>query len=137
VKKKYDDALALFVLAGAYGRFDISRVSDRSSQTAVFALKTIFLTSVLESTPQGEEFKKLMLATLSDDKKRTEFCIWTKNIGPPQYFPKYMLKHGTPGITGEYSEKYLNPYFDSRTAWKEAINSYLECPQGWDQQESP
>lgn len=117
----------IFALAGAYGRFDTLRVSDKSAHQALAVLK---MQTFNRLPPEVHKtFKENVSNILSDPKELAAVCAEVMRLGPPNYFPRYMVQHGisvfakpVAGDTGLVKD------FDAAAAWKSALSGYLHCP---------
>jgi hypothetical protein len=121
---RYDDALLLFMIAGAYARFDTMRVPDATAHDA-FA---VLMTNATDDESDAE--KKGVLASLEiyKDKASALFagvCAAAVRLGPPNYAPDYMTRHGMGAFLGGGSAAPAD--FDAHEAWKKAADTYLHC----------
>ncbi len=121
----YTKAVDLLALAGVYGRYDISRVLDRTAHQAVFVIRLNTLSSMTKAqeaalnSAKDVRFKK-------DSKELLQLCDQVKSIGAPAYKPVYMLQHGMSAFHGINAEA-VN--FDAAKAWNTALDEYLHCPK--------
>lgn len=123
---KYNKAVQLFALASAFGYFDRLRVIDKSAHQAVRVLQITNLRNL--PMKQKKTFMKTMKsvgATNSESLKT--MCSTIKDIGPPSYFPTYMVQHGMSAFTG-LNGTGVDPNFNVKKSWKEALSVYLHCP---------
>jgi hypothetical protein len=128
--QRYDDAVRLFGLARAFGRYDMKRVADSTAHQAVsMAQLTIF-----DGLPDSEmqKFNATFKELLSDDVKKTDYCVEVARIGPPSYMPRYMIQHGMSAFfsgmnAGGGVKNGLVENFDSKSAWDETLTLYLKC----------
>jgi hypothetical protein len=117
----------LFSLAGVYGRFDALRVVDKTAHQAVQVL-------ILENVFPLEEKKRMAFydAYKNDMQKGSASlnatCIKIKKIGPPGYYPKYMIQHGMGAFRGKDSNNGIKADFDAEKAWNSVLGDYLHCP---------
>jgi hypothetical protein len=75
-----------------------------------------------------KQFDEIKEQTLNDSKKLSAICTRIRQIGPPDYYPRYMVQHGIQAFTGFKTPNGLVPNFDARKAWTESLTSYLHCP---------
>ena len=88
----YKEGTFLFALAGAYGRFDTLRVADNSAHQAV-AVARMQALSTLDKSKQTA-FQESLKATLGNPEGLAAACKEIVRIGPPNYYPRYMIQHG-------------------------------------------
>jgi hypothetical protein len=106
-QENFEPGVFMYAMAGAYGRFDTLRVADESAHQAA----------------------KILPQILGNDAKRASYCSEVERIGPPAYFPSYMVQHGLGALTGaKNGEAALVPSFNREVAWKQAVMGYLQCP---------
>jgi hypothetical protein len=121
---RYDDALLLFMIAGADARFDTMRVPDATAHDAFAVLMTNATNGESDAEHKG------MLASLEIYKDKasalfTGVCAAAARLGPPNYAPDYMTRHGMGAALGGGSAPPAD--FDAHEAWKKAADSYLHC----------
>jgi hypothetical protein len=121
---RIEGALELFLTAGAYARYDTQRVTDRSSHGA-------FQVLIMNSMPDSETQAKAKLAiakyTAPNSPELASFCKAIKRLGPPDYYPAYMIQHGMGAFFGGAAKGGLVADFDSAKAWKLTVDKYLHC----------
>jgi hypothetical protein len=54
-------------------------------------------------------------------------CKEVERIGPPAYFPRYMIQHGMGAFLNNGSGDGLVKDFDAKAAWQESLAGYLHC----------
>ena len=125
-KHDYDRAAMLFPLAGAYAHFDAIRVAD---QTARDGGQVLTIQTFATVTPdQKQAFKQALTAVMSNPKKHADFCSDVRKIGPPNYFPKYLIMHGMNAfLTSHPEQNALVANFDSQGTWTKLQTQYLQC----------
>ena len=68
---------------------------------------------------------------MGDSSRRARLCEEVKKIGPPQYFPAYMVNHGLgvmqSALANQAPSTPFDPQFDAAATWRELLTSYLEC----------
>lgn len=125
----YPSALALFVLAGMDTRFDISRVADRT----VGDTGTVLMMNAFADMPEAakNKFNNAIKSVSADNVVRDYVCGWAQQIGPPTYYPRYMIMHGmnavTAGLTQTPLQQQLVPLPDVSGTWKKIGTNYLHC----------
>ncbi|HZP06461.1 MAG TPA: hypothetical protein VFB43_16305 [Terracidiphilus sp.] len=125
----YADALTLFALAGADLRYDRSRVNDKS--TSDFA--SVLMMRTFQSLPASakEEFGRVIDAVVGDKSAAEYLCRRVQKVGPPAYYPEYMIMHGmnaiTAGLTKATAPQELLPVSDPSGTWKTILTGYLHC----------
>ena len=119
-----DDAIYLYVVAGAYGQYDALRVADKSAHDAPMLLRLRAFTPV--GTARMQQFNSLVLPLLQDDTKHLALCYKLLHLGPPRYFPRYMTQHGmgafqNPGASDQVLD------IDPVTNWLQIMKDYVQC----------
>jgi SepF-like predicted cell division protein (DUF552 family) len=122
----YEEGTFLFAVAGVYGRFDALRVEDKSAHQAVVVASTETL-SRLDKDKQTA-FMKSLKATLDNPEGLAAVCKEIVRIGPPNYFPRYMIQHGIGSLLKEGAGDGLSKDFNAKAAWEQSLNDYLHCP---------
>ena len=119
-------AALLFAVAGAFGYFDGLRVADPSARQAASVVEMNAVSDL--TTEQKLAFKKVLFATLdSNSAGFKSVCSAVGRLGPPKYFPTYMVQHGMSAFLGG-SRHGLNPNFDPTQGWRTSVTSFLHCP---------
>jgi len=120
----YDKANDLFLLAGAYVRFDAMRVADK---TAHQARTVLIMNNTSEMTAQQKRDWNAHMDKLTPGSERlAEICSKIKKIGVPDYYPAYMIQHGIQAFSKEKIEP-LVPNFDPQSAWQSILDKSLHC----------
>ena len=125
-QRDFEAGIFLFALAGVYGRYDSLRVADRSAHQAVTVLRMKYV----DELPEGDK-KALFerLRAIADNPGRlSNLCARIREVGTPNYYPRYMVQHGMGAFLGNPTKDGLVAEFDSLTAWEKALDSYLHCP---------
>jgi TPR repeat protein len=119
-KGQEEEAIALFALAGLYGRFDSMRVTDPSAVGTIAGIVAGFGSSLT-----AEE--KTRFAAAAAQAKPD--CAAIVRIGPPDYVPAYLV------LRGFMSTRSANPFegalrdnFDPARTWSQLLAEYLHCP---------
>lgn len=121
---EYEKAGDLFLVAGTYGRFDMLRVADRTAHQAIMVLQLDHIGSAEEASVDSfQEAMKGRYDEGTDDLKR--ICENVKRMGPPNYYPTYMLQHGMSAFTGAGGG--IKSSFNEAEAWSASLDSYLHC----------
>lgn len=123
---RFKEGAFLFALAGTYGRFDTLRVSDKSAHQAMTVLKMQAFGGM--APDQQNAFKGSVGETLGSPNGLATACNEIKRIGPPNYYPRYMIQHGMSAFTKTGADDSLVKDFDAQAAWKQSLESYLHCP---------
>jgi hypothetical protein len=122
----FEQASFLYGLAGVYGRFDSLRVSDASAHQILPVLKNAAFAAI--SAKQKSAFQAYAGALFDDANRREELCRKVAQVGPPQYFPKYMILHGLNAVTGSVPDDgVIIRTFNPQLAWKQSLSEYLTC----------
>lgn len=125
-KDDYDRAATLFPLAGAYAHFDALRITDQTARDGGQVL--IVQTSSTMTAGQKQAFTQALTAVMSDPKKHADFCSDVGRIGPPDYFPKYLIMHGMNAfLTPHPEQNALVSNFDAQGTWAKLQAQYLKC----------
>ncbi|MGH9439044.1 MAG: ankyrin repeat domain-containing protein [Terriglobia bacterium] len=122
---QYDKAVFISAIAGAYATFDSLRVADDTAHDA----KSVFMNEIANSVPKPrlQKFAEAMTATINGPDKLSALCAQLERIGPPNYYPRYMVQHGMQAFTGFKTANGLVANFDAKKAWTESLTSYLHC----------
>ncbi len=123
---RYQEGAILFALAGTYGRFDTLRVIDESAHQALTVLKMYALGAM--SPDQQSAFRDSVGKTIGSPDGLAAFCKEIVRIGPPNYYPRYMVQHGLRAITQTEAGDGLLKDFNAAEAWMESLDAYLHCP---------
>lgn len=121
---RYDDAVRLFALAGAYGRYDMRRVADTTAHQAVMVARMEIFDEIPEE--ESKKFQAAVTELFDNAAKKAAFCAAVGRIGPPSYAPRYMIQHGMRAFLGGTNDGIVEN-FDSKSAWVEAFSLYLKC----------
>jgi hypothetical protein len=119
---QFDRAVVLLLVAGTYARFDTLRVPDITAHDAFVVIE--------QNTPpdkkEGEALREAFTPyEPSDGPKMKAFCADIKRLGPPNYYPAYMVRHGMGAIIGAGGGLAAN--FDAKAAWKQSLTTWLHC----------
>ncbi len=96
-KGEMSRAVDLFMLAGAYGRFDAFRVADRTAHQAMPVLQMQVGQRLDEG--QRKSFMETLEREVAEPAAVARRCREIDRIGPPQYHPAYMIQHGMGAFT--------------------------------------
>jgi hypothetical protein len=123
---QYDRAVPLFALAGIYAKFDSQRVADISAKDGGQAL--IAQTFATVTPEQKQRFRQALSAFTSDPDKYRSLCVAVGKVGPPDYFPAYMVMHGmNVFLNGPTDSRALIANFDAKATWADLQVQYLHC----------
>jgi len=122
---RYEEGAFLFALAGAYGRFDILRVEDNTAHQAVTVARMQALAGL--NHDQQAAFQESIKTALRPE-NLAAVCREVVRIGPPDYYPRYMVQHGMAALRGANGGDGLLKDFDAKAAWQQALAGYLHCP---------
>ncbi len=123
------DAIGLFILAGMDTSFDSLRVADKTAGQA----RQILIMSLFEGMPANvsARFKTATKDLMDQPQRRAVLCEQINKIGPPQYFPAYMVNHGLGTMVSALSKQApptpLEPNFDAASTWANLLTNYLNC----------
>ena len=120
------EATHLFVLAGVYGMYDRLRVKDRSAHQAISVLK-------MAVTPSFTDAFRQHLSSMAQGPNLVTLCQTMKKVGPPDYYPSYMINHGLGAISTQLNGNTpdgsaLDESIEPASALAEALDQYLHCP---------
>jgi len=121
-REDYAAGVNLLVVARAYGRFDMERVSDVSAHEAIGMLAFQLGNAMTEA--QQEAWA--IAADDGDAARRAEICNALQRMGPPGYYPHYMIQHGLDAMQPWNTDSALVADFDPETAWTTVLEGY-EC----------
>jgi GTPase Era involved in 16S rRNA processing len=121
---RYDDAVQLLLAAGTYAYFDTLRVADTTSHDALVAMEA--------NNPPSDAERPFMMATIKKSYDRgspamMKICVVLKQVGPPDYRPDYMIRHGMGSFFGGGGNDGLVADFDAKAAWKTSLDKWLHC----------
>lgn len=119
----YPDAAKLIFVSGVFWRFDVRRVPDQSAHDAGQMLLLAYIGSLPEKqrAPLAFELK----AFKPGSKVGGAFCGRMREMGPPTYYPSYMVEHGMGAFTSGGGA--LVPGFDSAKAWEDVLTDAVHC----------
>jgi hypothetical protein len=125
-KSDYETATIVFALAGDYAQFDMMRVEDKTAHQAA-SLLALYAVSTLNEE-QRAIFNKKSGEIYKDDVRRQKLCNKIRKIGPPTYYPQYMVSHGMGAMIGtnRNPEGLVQP-FDASGAWEQTLKGFMEC----------
>ena len=115
-------ALDMFWVMKIRGFFDAKRVNDASAGAAMGMLQAELFGIT------GENFL-IEMQNLLDQDNATFFnrlCTTMKALGPPDYYPKYMILHGMNAFLGIEGDG-LKPDFNIDVEWNKVIQTDLDC----------
>jgi len=123
---RYKDGVFLFMLAGTYGRFDILRVEDKTAHQAI----TVAIMETFWRLDQDKRaaFQESVKATFGHPENLAAMCREIVRIGPPDYYPRYMIQHGMRAFNGNTGNGLVKD-FDAKAAWQQSLESYAHCPK--------
>lgn len=122
---EFENAARLFALAGVYARFDAERVADPSARDAG---QMLILQTFASLTPDAKKkFHDVEMDMVKDPAAHGKLCADIQRIGPPTYFPAYMVAHGMSAFTGAHAGGPLVSNFDAKKTWADLQTTYLMC----------
>jgi len=123
------DAVGLFMLAGMDSSFDSLRVADETAGEARSILIMALFGGMADDV--HARFEAAIKSLMGDSSRHAMLCEEAGKIGPPRYFPAYMVNHGLgvmqSALANQAPPTPLKPKFDAAATWKELLTSYLEC----------
>ncbi len=122
---RYDRAMFVFALSIAYADLDTLRVADKTAH----GVNSEMLGIVANGVPQSKlkKFDSVKYKILNDPVRFGAICKRIAEIGPPGYYPEYMVGHGMQMFTGMQTAQGLVPGFDAAKAWTETLKDNLHC----------
>jgi ankyrin repeat protein len=123
------DAVSLFILAGMDSSFDSVRVADKTAgQARAILIMALFGGMAADVHAR---FETAMKALMDHPPRHALLCEQVKKVGPPQYFPAYMVNHGMgvmqSALANQVPPTPLEPKFDAAATWRDLIANYLMC----------
>ena len=123
---EYQKAALLFAVAGTFAYFDQLRVSDSTARQAAMAIEMNDFADF--SMEQKQSLMKALHAALdSDSPSFKSVCTAVAKLGPPRYFPAYMVQHGMSAFLGG-SGSGVQTGFDAADGWRTSLSRFLHCP---------
>ncbi len=123
--RRWDDAVRLHLVAMTFGRFDMARVADQTAHQAITVAQMEIYGSETEADRQTfSEHAKLLI---DDPQAHAEWCRAIARIGPPTYFPRYMIQHGMGAFLGNNGNGLVKD-FDPATTWRNLLTTGRKCP---------
>jgi hypothetical protein len=122
ITHRYDDAVRLFAIGNAYGRYDMRRVADSTAHQALMVARMAIFDDLSDADQQGFQASTV----LNDPASKRALCDEISRIGPPSYAPRYMVQHGMGAFFGSTKDGLVKD-FDSKSAWLDVVSSYLKC----------
>lgn len=124
VQSRTDDAIYLYVVAGAYGQYDTLRVADKSAHDAPMLLRMHAFNPI--GIERMQQFNSQVLPFLQDDAKHLDLCYKLLHLGPPRYFPRYMTQHGMSAFMKSDAPDQVQD-IDPVTNWLQIMKDYVHC----------
>ena len=122
----YEKAARLFYIASVYARLDAQRIVDRTARAGGQVL--IINTFANFSPDQKTAFGAASNALLQPEQWQA-WCSEFRKIGPPTYFPKYLVLHGLNAFSSPKPlENALIADFDMAGTWVKVLNQNVHCP---------
>ena len=118
-------ATRLYAFALAYGRYDQLRMVDTTARAAVRALQYKYVRPPKEFAAKMKEEIKNHSAANKDSEAFTSLCSTVKQIGKPDYHPRYMIRHGMSVFTGKESGVIKD--FNAEENWNKIYSQFLKC----------
>ncbi|MFC2968823.1 hypothetical protein [Acidimangrovimonas pyrenivorans] len=124
-KADYDKAAALVILLQLRAAYDTRRVADVSAHDAGQVL-FLSLHDALTTRQQTQLKQAFSRFGGTGSSNHQAFCKRMKAVGPPDYYPAYMIQHGL-GAFLPQKNKPLVSNFKPRAAWSEVLTGYMKC----------
>ncbi len=127
-EEKYDAAVESFITMQVFGVFDAQRVLDISAHQAVAVMGQEIAQTFGEG--QAEAFQAAVTRFGGEGSARhTALCGHLRDIGPPTYFPRYMVQHGMEAFLAPDDDP-IDPDFEAGPAWEGVLTNFLKCGAG-------
>jgi hypothetical protein len=124
INNRTEDGIYLYVVAGAYSRYDTLRVPDKTAHDAPMVLR------LRSFQPVGHErmkqFDDQAVSFLDDDTNHVSICMKLLHLGPPRYFPRYMTQHGMGAFLNPKTSNHLQD-IDPAGSWLTVMKDYTHC----------
>lgn len=120
----YHNALFLYALSGAYSHFDVLRVVDHTAHDAGGLLLLQAIQSM--TAAQRISLQREIRHVFGSRRKTAIVCRKIEKIGPPNYYPAYMINHGMNALARPQGSGLIRN-FNPVSAWDEVLASYLHC----------
>jgi len=121
---RFKDAVWINLLAMTYGRFDMQRVADPTAHQAITVAQMQIFGDV--SAADRQTFNEFGKRTAIDPQAQGEICSAMGRLGPPAYFPRYMIMHGM-GAFSSHGGDGLVVGFDPAKAWTGILVAGRKC----------
>ena len=100
------------------------RVTDESAHAALTALFADRFADI--SARQHDRVGTAIDGLAGDASRVVALCAKLRDLGPPEYWPTYMLAHGLGTLIGEQEEPQVRE-IDRSAGWKKAL-TFTKCP---------
>lgn len=117
-------AVILYVVAGAYAKYDILRVRDASAHDAPALLRGQAFARVDET--RLNQFSDEVRDAMQDEPTHLALCQGLLHLGPPRYQPIYMTQHGMGAFTDSNADQKIKD-LDPVTSWLGLMSDYTKC----------
>ncbi|OOG47801.1 hypothetical protein B0E50_10120 [Rhodanobacter sp. C01] len=114
----------MYIIAGAYGQYDTLRVTDETAHDAPALLRLQAFKPI--DVERMKVFQEQILSELQKEKPHSDLCNLLLDLGPPRYYPRYMVQHGMDAFLKPKASD-LAPNFDSASHWLVVMKDYLKC----------
>lgn len=124
INNRTEDGIYLYVVAGAYSRYDALRVTDESAHDAPMLLRLRSFRPV--GLERMKQFGDRVVSFLQDDTKHLALCYKLLHLGPPRYLPRYMTQHGMGAFLDPKASNQLKD-IDPASSWLTLMKDYTKC----------
>lgn len=124
INNRTEDGIYLYVVAGAYSRYDALRVTDKTAYDAPVLLRLRSFRPV--GVERMKQFDAQVLSFLQNDTKHVVLCQKVLHLGPPKYFPRYMTQHGMGAFLSPQGSNQVQD-IDPAISWLVVIKDYVKC----------
>lgn len=123
----YERAARIFLLASVYSRFDAQRINDKSAGGGGQVM--IMQTFGKFTAEQRQAFSQAADRLTNVPENMGAWCASARRLGPPRYFPRYLILHGIAAFTHPTPlANAMVPDFDLDATWARVLQNNLSCP---------
>ncbi|MEM9970629.1 MAG: hypothetical protein AAF762_05975 [Pseudomonadota bacterium] len=121
----YNSAVESFIAMQVFGVFDAQRVLDASSHQAI-AVMGQTIAAEMDMAQQAAFQDAVGRFGGAGSARHAALCAHLRAIGPPEYFPRYMVQHGQEAFLYPDDDP-IDPAFEPGPTWDAVLTSFLQC----------
>ena len=121
----YDNAVVTFIAMQVFGVFDAQRVLDTSAHQAVAVMGQNIAQS-MDASQQAAFQEAVARFGGEGAAPHGARCAKFRDIGPPQYVPRYMTQYGQEAFLFPDDDP-LDPAFEPEPVWAAVLANFLKC----------